>query len=326
MKKRLFILLMGFKLFNMKLFLFTLLVTFGTSSQAQITPTILIDNQPIKIQGETSLPYWIGAGKVLTLGQDAISASVLEFHINNANMEFNQAIHVTSTGTVPTGKIWKIEAIGIGNNTNYNSFSNFSNTTIPTIFTSPKTFSTPGTYSWTVPPGVTSICIEAWGAGGNGGAGLSGGQSAGGGGGGGYGYQCFTVIPGTQYTVIVGSGGSGSSTSSVSSTIGSLISVLGGGSGTNATLNTSGTGGTGGTSSASFNITGINGNDGVGVYAGGSGGKGANGGNGGNGGSGSSSSSATSGTFPGGGGGGGSGGNYFNQPGGGASGQIKIYF
>lgn len=314
---------MGFKLFNMKLFLFTLLVTFGTSSQAQITPTILIDNQPVKIQGATSLPYWIGAGKVLTLGQDAISASVLEFNINNANMEFNQAIHVTSTGTVPTGKIWKIEAIGIGNNTNYNSISNFSNSTIPTIFTSPVTFAIAGTYTWAVPPGVTNICIEAWGAGGSGGAGLSSGQPGGGGGGGAYGYQCFTVVPGTSYTVTVGNGSSGPGTSS----FGALVSAGGGSTGISGTMSTIGSGGAGGSSTAAYNLNGSSGGSGT-SNGSNSGGKGANGGNGGNG-PGSLQNTASPGTFPGGGGSGGSpfpGTWQYQTPGNGASGQIKIYF
>ncbi len=315
---------MVFKLFNMKLFLSILFISLSTYNKAQINPTILIDNQPVKIQGSTSLPYWIGAGKVLTLGQDAVSASVLEFTINNSTMEINQAIHVTSTGTVPTGKIWKIEAIGIGNNTNFNSITNFSNSTIPTIFSSPVTFATAGTYSWTVPPGITNICLEAWGGGGSGGDGLYGGKSGGGGGGGSYCYQCFTVTPGQQFTLVVGN-------SNQNSSFGSLLTANCGTNGGNGTLSILGSIGIGGSSTANYSINGSNGIS-TSSYCSSPASKGGNGGNGGAGGNGAysvcvgggSGGSSQAGAFPGGGGGGGtpsstSGAN-------GASGQIKIYF
>jgi hypothetical protein len=301
----------------------------------QINPTILIDNEPIKIQGETSLPYWIGAGKTMTLGQDAVSASVLEFTVNSGNLEFNQALNITSSGTVPTGKVWKIEAIGIGVNPSFNSISNFSNSNVPSIFTSPITFSTPGTYTWTVPPGVTSICIEAWGGGGRGGSGFSTGSSfgyGGGGGGGAYAYQCFTVTPGTSYTVVVGRGGIAGTNNinGLASSVGSLISAGGGLAGSAATSSTNGVGGVGGSSLANFNIIGSNGTNGYsgGNPPGGDGGNGANGGAGGDGAN-TSSSVASEGTSPGGGGGGGgnsTGASPYQTPGNGGNGQVKIYF
>jgi hypothetical protein len=320
----------------MKNFLIITFTLFGHILFGQINPTLLIDNEPIKIQGETSLPYWIGAGKTMTLGQDAVSASVLEFTINSGNLEFNQALNITSTGTVPTGKVWKIEAIGIGVNQSYNSISNFSNSNVPSIFTSPITFSTPGTYTWTVPPGVTSICIEAWGGGGRGGSGFAIGSSfgyGGGGGGGAYGYQCFTVIPGTSYTVVVGRGGTTSSISNgQASSVSSLISADGGTAGTSATSSTNGLGGVGGSSLANFNISGYNGTNGYngtqGLLPGGDGGAGANGGVGGDGAN-TTQSTATQGNFPGGGGGGGgntTGASPYQTPGNGGNGQIKIYF
>ena len=56
--------------------------------------------------------------------------------------------------------------------------------------------------TFTVPPNITSITVEAWGAGGGG---YSGG--GGGGAGGGYGKDVVTVIPGNTYSVVVGQGG-----------------------------------------------------------------------------------------------------------------------
>ncbi|MES2285245.1 MAG: hypothetical protein V4547_06110 [Bacteroidota bacterium] len=66
-------------------------------------------------------------------------------------------------------------------------------------------YTTPGTYSWTCPAGVTSVCVVAVGGGGGGGYQWS----SGGGGGGGLGWKNnITVVPGNVYTVVVGVGGS----------------------------------------------------------------------------------------------------------------------
>jgi gliding motility-associated-like protein len=82
------------------------------------------------------------------------------------------------------------------------------------------TFTTPGTYSWTVPPCVTEITVQVWGAGGGGGSvwtrfdpttnGPTSNEAcvtAGGGGGGGFAQRIYTVVPGQVYTVVVGAGG-----------------------------------------------------------------------------------------------------------------------
>lgn len=58
-------------------------------------------------------------------------------------------------------------------------------------------YTTPGTYSWICPPGVTSVSVVCVGAGGSG--------YAGGGGGGGLGWKNnISVTPGESYTVVVG--------------------------------------------------------------------------------------------------------------------------
>lgn len=68
-------------------------------------------------------------------------------------------------------------------------------------------FTTPGTYSWTCPAGVFSVCVVCVGGGG-GWAGNVTGSSHIGGGGGGLGYKNnISVTPGTSYTVVVGDGG-----------------------------------------------------------------------------------------------------------------------
>jgi len=78
-------------------------------------------------------------------------------------------------------------------------------------------YTTPGTYYWTAPVGVTSVDLVGVGAGAGGGGNavdtIGGGSSSGGygGGGGGLGYKNnVTVTPGDTYRVVVGAGGTGS--------------------------------------------------------------------------------------------------------------------
>lgn len=70
---------------------------------------------------------------------------------------------------------------------------------------SAQTYTTPGTYTWTVPAGVYSITVGAVGAGG-GGVQKTGGGTGGNGGNVVY-YNSYTVTPGETYTVVVGAGG-----------------------------------------------------------------------------------------------------------------------
>jgi hypothetical protein len=76
-------------------------------------------------------------------------------------------------------------------------------------------YTSPGTYSWTCPSGVTSVNVVCIGGGGGGGMATSPSASyrdGGGGGGGGLGWKNnISVTPGQSYTVVVGSGGNGAS-------------------------------------------------------------------------------------------------------------------
>jgi hypothetical protein len=69
-------------------------------------------------------------------------------------------------------------------------------------------FSTPGTTTYVVPAGVTSVTIKAWGAGGGGG-GASADRAGGAGGGGGYSSSTIAVTPGESLSVRIGGGGGG---------------------------------------------------------------------------------------------------------------------
>ena len=77
-------------------------------------------------------------------------------------------------------------------------------------FTRPYGFEQNGTYSWTVPAGVSRVMVEVWGGGGGGGCtAYSNGISSGGGGGGsgGYSRSVINVVSGQTYNIVVGTGG-----------------------------------------------------------------------------------------------------------------------
>lgn len=155
--------------------------------------------------------------------------------------------------------------ITVTNNSSVGSVSQ----TAPTITTGVANFTTPGTYTWIVPAGITSVSVTVIGGGGGGGLGRTGQDEAGetvlfGGGGGGGGGVTFAnnvpVTPGSSITVTVGRGGSGSVTFSP------------GDQGTNSSFLAYIAGGGGGGYAADFNSGGAGGNAG-----GAGGGKGGNG-------------------------------------------------
>lgn len=74
-----------------------------------------------------------------------------------------------------------------------------------------RTYTVAGSYSFTVPKGVTSMTIEAWGGGGRGGSKTTGADGAAGGGGGAYSREDITVVPGESFNLEVGAGSSSNS-------------------------------------------------------------------------------------------------------------------
>ncbi len=217
-------------------------------SFSQASPSLIIDGKAIKFERDISLPYWLDAGKTVSLGANAASVSILEFTIDSNNLVYNKTIHLTSNSSVPNGKTWKIESIGVGKNPNYPTMNGFTNDQNPSIFTSPYTFSIPGVYTWIVPPGITSICVELWGPGGKGDNNCCGRGSRGGGAGGGYGYECIAVTPGQSFSVRIGSGKANVQDTTFFDTLFAAGGQLGG-------INIA----QGGFSNAKFNIRGENG-------------------------------------------------------------------
>ena len=156
---------------------------------------------------------------------------------------------------------------------------------------SSQTFSSSGT--WTCPAGVTTITVEAWGAGGAGGGNASNRDGGGGGGGGAYSKSTtISVTPGVTYTVNVGTGGTGTA---LNGTAGgdswfdstSVLLAKGGAGGISGTLVSGAAGGNGGAAGSGVGTT---------KFSGGRGGAGRNNSTGRGGPGGSSAGTAANGT------------------------------
>ena len=118
-------------------------------------------------------------------------------------------------------------------------------------------YATAGTYTWTCPPGVTSVTVQAWGGGGAGGSDNYNCRGSSGGGGGAFASGSITVTSGTQYTIVVGGGGqpvaysNGNAGGDSYFLNTSTVLAKGGGGGLNAVA----TAGAGGLASASYGTT-----------------------------------------------------------------------
>lgn len=125
---------------------------------------------------------------------------------------------ITVTGlTVGTAYTFTVTAT---NGAGTSNSSAASNSATPFQPVGQDAYTSPGTYSWVAPAGVTSVSIVAVGGGG---AGSPGGNFGGprfcgsGGSGAGLGYKNnYTVVPGTSYTVVVGAGGAGKTSGATS--------------------------------------------------------------------------------------------------------------
>lgn len=120
-------------------------------------------------------------------------------------------IGTSATTTAPTSTLSVAGSIAMtGSGSGLRFPDGTTQTTAPTGggsgFSNMKTWISWGTYSWTIPAGVTKVMVEVWGGGGRGGSASAtvGGR---GGGGGGWCKQIISVTAGTSATVVVGRGG-----------------------------------------------------------------------------------------------------------------------
>ncbi|MCP1221322.1 hypothetical protein NKW45_05610 [Acetobacter orientalis] len=142
----------------------------------------------------------------------------------------------------------------------------------------PVVFSSGGTYTYTVPANVYGIRVKCWGGSGGGGGSAGNGSSGAGGASGAYSEGIYTVVPGQELQVVVGSGGSGGAsggdgTGGTTSSVQGCCTSTGGSWGAGATNGISPGYGYGGTANGGniWNVGGQNGQTAQ-IYRGGLGG------------------------------------------------------
>lgn len=120
----------------------------------------------------------------------------------------NTALSIFATSNDKISLVCSYEQISDGTPIDRNDID-ASDVQDPIAADSQTIYTTPGTYNWIAPTGITSVSVVCVGAGGAGDDGNSGDGGGGGGAGGGLVYaNDIPVTPGTTYTVVVGAGGS----------------------------------------------------------------------------------------------------------------------
>ena len=140
---------------------------------------------------------------------------VYKLNDNNTQVIPNIAVSATTsninTGMLKSNTFYVLSVFIVDDNNNKDTSKTiFYEFTTPNVPVGEALFSSPGTYSWTAPTGVTKVSAVCIGGGGGGSA-TDEWQvnfSCGGGAGGGLGWRNdITVVPGQSYTVQVGAGG-----------------------------------------------------------------------------------------------------------------------
>ena len=280
-------------------------------------------------------------------GQTGVTYSVPEISGATSYLWNYSGTGATITGTTNSITVDFSSSATSGDLTVQGTGSGCSGTVSSAFAISVSSYSSSGTYTFTVPAGIYCIQVEAWGGGGRGGARTSSSNyvALAGGGGGAYSSSILSVTPGATYTVTIGAGSS-STTSGGDSWFGTTSLLLAKGGSSVSESNTPGAGGLASSGAGEIKFNGGAGGAGTGGSFGGGGGSSAgtaSAGNytsvqttqtgatapsgGGNGGTGAASGTAGAvGSGPGGGGGGGyrAGSGSTQAPGNGADGKVSI--
>ena len=205
----------------MKLFTLSVLALFLSEMYAQSSfPFIKIDGDTInalnEASGGTRLPFWLDSSQTLEAGDGIASISVIEFDVSGGNLAYSDVLTVTSLATVPANRVWKIESFAKDGSI----VANTANVPPPFSFNgnTKLVFDGVGSYEFVIPPGITTINVQAWGGGGAGG-------NVSGGGGGGYAITNLSVTPGNTIYITVGGGAQTEDANGENSGIGSALGL-----------------------------------------------------------------------------------------------------
>jgi len=114
----------NFNLQNMKINVQIVLMTcfcllfFTNNINSQNYPSIKIDGDEVLVSDNSKFPYWIKSGQTLEIGSNVKLISVLQYAVSAAigggnNLLFEDVVIVKNLQTVPSGKVWKVESVGL---------------------------------------------------------------------------------------------------------------------------------------------------------------------------------------------------------------------
>ena len=181
--------------------------TFGTTitNRCRITAAGLPDPVPGNNQAEAAVEVsGLRVRKVSNVSGYAKPGDTVTYTITVSNLSTVTHTGVTLDDVLPAGTVYVAGSLNV-------SISP-ANPVTNLLYTNNSAF--------TVPAGVTSLTVEAWGGGGGGGGALGNPSTGGGGAGGSYARRAVTVVPGSNYTVTVGAGGAGGTTATTNGTAG----------------------------------------------------------------------------------------------------------
>ena len=86
--------------------------------KSQNYPSIKIDGNEVLVSDNSKFPYWLTEGQTLDIGNNVYAISVLQFGETPAsgggqNLLYESVLNITSLQTVPSGKVWKVESVGL---------------------------------------------------------------------------------------------------------------------------------------------------------------------------------------------------------------------
>lgn len=170
-------------------------ITSPTNGATNVIESITITSSSFSVIGNGSDTHESSDWQIAT---DVSFSNIIEESLSDTTNKTSYPFLNPSTSTT-----YYVRVRYSGTSLGLTAFSEAISYTTAASFNGEQSYTTPGTYNWLCPTGVTSISVVTVGGGGAGCA-----YFGSGGTGGGLGWKNnITVVPGQQYTVVVGSGG-----------------------------------------------------------------------------------------------------------------------
>jgi hypothetical protein len=101
---------------TLTLMLGLMLVT--SSVKSQNYPSIKVDGNEVLVSDNSKFPLWLHAGQSIEIGSNTKFISVLQYGESPASgggqdLLYESVLNITSLQTVPSGKVWKVESVGL---------------------------------------------------------------------------------------------------------------------------------------------------------------------------------------------------------------------